>query len=122
MHFVLLYMEKGIYFKNNEEIEDLPLEIRILNDNVLPFNIRQQQRIVSQVNDNVNYTCSKCGNKYKRARSWRRHEKECGTVPKFQCLICLQRFMRKHHLTRHLRNLHKAQPKIIEQIVHVFPE
>lgn len=95
--------------------------MRILNNyNVHTYKTRAQRS--DQNNEGANFSCSKCGNKYNRSRSWRRHEKECGTIPKFQCLICLQRFMRKHHLTRHLRNLHNAQPKIIEKIVHVFPE
>lgn len=89
----------------------------MLNDTIPLF--KQNARINQSM---VTFTCSKCGNEYKRSRSWRRHEKECGTVPKFQCLICMQRFMRKHHLTRHLQNLHKAEPKIIEKIVHVYQE
>lgn len=68
------------------------------------------------------FTCVKCGNLYRRKRSWRRHEKECGTLPGFQCLICLQRFMRKHHLTRHLQNLHKTDVAIMGNVVNFPPE
>ena len=105
-----------------DEVEDLPLEDRRVKiKNMVRTSSRRTRRtpITKPIGK---FTCAKCGNLYRRKRSWRRHEKECGTLPGFQCMICLQRFMRKHHLTRHLQNLHQTDIKNMANMVNFVPE
>ena len=105
-----------------DEVEVLPLEDRRIQiENVVRTSSGTTPRtlITARI---AKFTCSKCGNLYRTSRSCRRHEQECGTLPGFQCMICLQRFMRKDHLTKHSQNLHKTDINNMANMLNFVPE
>jgi hypothetical protein len=54
------------------------------------------------------YTCEKCGKKYKWKGSLRNHVRlECGKEPQFHCHMCPHKTYQKGNLIRHLALFHK---------------
>lgn len=56
------------------------------------------------------YSCVYCGKSFNRASNMRQHEKIHENSRPFPCTICSRSFRHKHHLQRHIFNLHGQSP------------
>lgn len=69
-----------------------------------------RNQLVQRLHWQKPFCCVNCGKQYIRRDSLYKHIRyECGTVPKFVCVVCGRRFKHKHHLSYHLTNTHKVK-------------
>ncbi|XP_023287687.1 zinc finger protein OZF [Orussus abietinus] len=55
------------------------------------------------------YPCRICGKVFFNKKTMWNHTGHCGKERQFPCYICGKRFKQKHHLTKHLKTVHKPE-------------
>lgn len=74
--------------------------------NYSSFRRRQLRSGKSTPIKDQNFICGQCGKGYKWIENLKRHQRECGQLPRHKCHVCMKFFFRRYELTNHLMSKH----------------
>lgn len=84
-----------------------------------PEAVNHQQKFIV---DKDKFQCSSCPRIFNSEYSVKRHVKECGIEPRYQCAYCQYTGKRKFQITRHTKIKHKNQRLQIIDLFEQVPE